>query len=233
MINDINVLIDRWVTRINKSSLRTRVALLSVSTALMGGVWFYALQADLRVQRVDKAERIAKLSQQVQYFSSQTQAITQQIQHDLSMHVNRSFTPEHEEVALLNASNKLIVADVLTTQEMLHLFSSKLRQVNGITLLRLYDLPPKPLAQVHEQLSAANKSEYDDLVRNGVAIAFIADYFSTLRFLQLLEANKPNFFWDKFSYKVTQYPYALVKMRVYFISHQPTVAAPPVQQITG
>ena len=181
-------------------------------------LWNVCIHASLAKKIVEQDKQLVQLRQQVSLYQIQVGDIEQRLRDDPSLRANRQLGKKREEVAMLDKQKQVVISDIVTAREVLHMLSSQLKNVEGIELLALDSISSAPLMEAHEELETPN--EYAKLDKNAILLKFKADYFGTLRYLQALEKSGLRIFWDNLQYDVSGYPLAIVSIKAHFISHQ-------------
>ena len=205
--------------RFSRVALPFRVLALLVLLLLIYSIWYNLLHGELAERLLATDKQMVAYVKHNQIFGQQVTDIEKRLRQDPSLKENDKRTQSREEIALLNKQGQVVVSDIVTTNTVLKLFSQQLKKNEGVTLLSLDSMSSKPLLEAHEELDGSGV-EYRKLDKNTVMVKFMANYFSTLDYLQALEHSQLRIFWDSLSYEVRQFPLAIVSLRVHFISHQ-------------
>ena len=67
-------------------------------------------------------------------------------------------------------------------------------------------------------LSATVRSISGQVYQHGIALEFRGDYFSTLRYLRLLEQLSDSFYWDSITFTQGDWPSATVRLQLHTLS---------------
>lgn len=101
---------------------------------------------------------------------------------------------------------------LLTPQGMLTALKDITVSTKGVDIKAVDVLPDK-----EDEMSAdAGRPLY----RHGVRITLLSDYFTTMAYLQKIEALPSRLFWDKLDYRVIKYPEAEVTFEIHTLSEK-------------
>ncbi len=199
---------------------RERILLTGVFAVFTYAVWNFLIERPLTHKRVELVNKIETTKIAID-------AVHQQIKNIVDITANSSYVQEIQRQKNLTgqAQNfKQRIENLLPTviqPKDLPALGSAILQQPGITLIGMKKLPsenwiPAGLGKV----SLPEKSK--NIYKYSMQIEFLSDYFGTLDYLSRLEKLPWHIYWDSLEYKVTQYPKADVKLKIYVLSYQAT-----------
>lgn len=176
---------------IDKLPIAARAIILAAILGLVFVIWYYSLWQDLSNSLAVNSQKIATLEKSIDDLNKQLESAKAGID---------SLGAEKD-----SAGSRLLPPN--KTDEMLQ---NLLTASNRLVLLELNNMPIKEVV-----LPSSNMKLYE----HGVMIKFLGDYFATMQYLKTIESLKWKIFWDKFEYKVLQYPNAEITLYLHTLSN--------------
>lgn len=165
-----------------------------------------SVTAQIASERTNYADKLAESQQDPDKFASDRLAAVTQQQQDLL-----------DEIANL-------AGNLITPSQMTAILSSVLGRQSGLELVSFTNEEAKPLsADLSLEESAGSDSAFAStpagrVYEHGLTMQFEGDFFNTLRYLRFLEGISGSFFWDSISFEQTEWPRALVTLRIHTLS---------------
>lgn len=176
---------------IDRLPITARSTMLAVTLGFIFVIWYYSLWQDLSDSLKVNSQKIVTLEKNIDTLNKQLEKAKKGIE---------SLGVEKE-----SAVSKLLPPN--KTGEMLQ---NLLNASNKLVLLELNNMPTKEVS-----LPSSTVKLYE----HGIMIKFLGDYFSTMQYLKTVENLKWKIFWDKFEYKVIQYPNAEITLHLHTMSN--------------
>tara|TARA_R110001606_G_scaffold254366_2_gene402307 strand:- start:349 stop:1047 length:699 start_codon:yes stop_codon:yes gene_type:complete len=124
----------------------------------------------------------------------------------------------------LDADLQKHTVNLVRPTQMPMLLEKVLADSEGITLISMQSIPPKPVVDPTVKNSGDQTPDITDkvnaltLYRHGVMLSVQGSYFDIQRYLTKIESLKWKFYWKRFNYTVDSYPNALVEVELYTLS---------------
>ncbi len=143
--------------------------------------------------------------------------LAQRALDDPNKRLRQQIESARSEVQGLQARLRDATDELISPQQMARLLEDMLVRQDELTMLRLQTLEARPLlAQDGEQSN--RRDGLSALHRHGFALEFSGSYLATLDYLKTLERLPWQFFWDSVDYEVLEYPYSVVRLKLYTLS---------------
>lgn len=113
------------------------------------------------------------------------------------------------------------INSLVPAEQMTQVLKQMLAQTKGVHLVELASVAPQPAqtpTQQSEQQPTLSESQPQVLFKQGVSLTLQGSYFDILQYLQKMESQPWQFYWQRFNYQVVEYPVARVEIRVYTLS---------------
>ena len=157
-------------------------------------------------QELDR--QVTLTSQNIQRLEADILIVTAKLNKDPNENLNREYKKLLTESQRLSEQLALIMEDFISPSEMAQLLDKVLAETQGLKLVLLESLQPKPI------MGADNQSQTGYFM-HPVRIELTGGYFSILAYLTTLETMPVNYYWSSFTYAVDAYPNARVTLEVY------------------
>ncbi len=214
MINDKLVRLEAWL---KKRDQRERVFLALIVVTLTYAIWNLFIDRGLVSEQTTLKNAIDATQAEINTTHLQVQNIMDIINNSaFEQKLQQQKNLSSESVDFKQRLENLIPTAIATKD--LPALTAAILQTPGVTLISLKKLPseswiPKGLTVISLSESAKNISKYS------LELTFTSDYFSTIEYLHRLEKLSWHLYWDNLQYKVTQYPKAVVVVRMYVLSN--------------
>lgn len=172
-----------------------------------------SVNAQIASQQASYAAMLAESQQDPNKFANDRLAV-----------VNRQQQVLLDEIASL-------AGDLVTPRQMTTILTSVLERQSGLELISFRNESAKPLrAGLSNADSVLAETGAPDLTgvereevtgqvyEHGLTIEFEGDFFNTLRYLRFLEGITGSFFWDSVRFSQTEWPGALVTLKIHTLS---------------
>lgn len=203
--------LERQLQRFNALSVREKLMTCGTVVVVVWAIWDNMLYQSLSRQAASLKTEIATLENNL---------ATQRLVADQLKHLDRS-NPGEERLNQLQAAvdrlkQQLNVGEkkFVSAQMMATALRDMLQQHGNLKLVKLETLPTTPFANDNDEKQPAW------VYRHTLALTLQGDFFSTLNYLQALEALPWRVHWDSIDYQVLQYPDAETRIQVYTLSFE-------------
>jgi MSHA biogenesis protein MshJ len=219
--------LNRFLRNVESRTQTEKLFLLAISVAVMGlGFLTYVyepLQTDINSQRNQLNSVATQISsQQAGYLAKLAESLEDpdKFANDRLQAVNKQQQSLISEIANL-------AGDLVTPNLMTAILSSVLGRQTGLALVSFKNEEAKPLRAnavdiVNGVAEAGSLGVSDDVAgqvyEHGITIELEGDFFNTLRYLRFLEDISGSFFWDSVTFEQTDWPNALVTLKIHTLS---------------
>ncbi len=152
--------------------------------------------------------QVTLTSQSLQRLEADILIATAKLNKDPNESLNKEYKQLLTESQRLSEQLALIMESFISPSEMAQLLEKVLAETQGLKLVLLESLQPKPI------MGADNQNQTGYFV-HPVRIELTGGYFSILTYLNTLESMSANYYWNSFNYAVDSYPNARVTIEVY------------------
>jgi MSHA biogenesis protein MshJ len=224
-MNDrLKILWSRFLKYLSSRSQAEKAALLVISVLVIGMAYlsyvYDPLRGDISTFKNQVASANTQIINQQTSFAAklaESQQDPEKFARDRLAAIARQRQVKEAEIA--NLAGKLI-----TPNQMTAILSSVLGRQSGMALINFSNDEAKPLrlnlatAGVDAVAATLAEGEAGQIFEHGLTIVFEGDFFNTLRYLSFLEDISGSFFWDSVSFQQTEWPNAIVTLKIHTLS---------------
>lgn len=218
-------------SRFESFEMRERLLIVGAVVALVYLLWDFLLLQPMgkEMQIIVARERVARQAIQT------TEAEITVLQNIATKDPNIALRGEIEElrskIASLDEQLDTLAVGLVPAQQLPKVMHNVLSKSGKLTIERLATLPPQEMA-----LSAGVKAETPaaeapadpvepvqqdvKIYKHSVVLNLTGDFAAVVQYLRELERSDWRFYWESLSYKVTSYPNAKIRIRVFTLSSQ-------------
>lgn len=193
-------------------SVRELAILLLITLLVIYLFWYSLLAGSLWEKQTAVKIKVNNLEQTVSELQTKVTALT----IDAAKPVDASVLQQHEQLKQqLNNINQTLAGykqQVVAPEQMVHALKAMLVASDNLTLIRMVNLPVEAINE--------NATNHERLFKHTFDIELRGDYFSTLAYMQKLEALPWRLYWDTLDYQVVNYPQATIKIQLHILSNQ-------------
>lgn len=194
--------------RFNAASSREKLMLLATAIVIIWSAWDNLLLQPMLTERKQLNTELLNLNTELTIENLTAVEIEASGKVDPNAANKKKLLKVNTEITLLkqqlNTNNKQFVsADTMAIA-----LQDMLKQNPKLSLINL------------ETIKNTDLTETIWLFRHGLSITVSGDYFSTLSYLQSLEALNWRFNWGTITYNVTEYPIAETTFQIYILSFE-------------
>lgn len=218
---------NRFLKNVESRTQAEKLSLLVISVAVIGlGFLTYVydpLQTDINSQRNQLNSVTAQISsQQAGYLSKLAESL-----EDPDKFANDRLQAVNQQQQSLISEIANLAGDLVTPNLMTAILSSVLGRQTGLELVSFKNEEAKPLRAnavdiANAVAEAGSLGVADDaagqVYEHGITIELEGDFFNTLRYLRFLEDISGSFFWDSVTFEQTEWPNALVTLKIHTLS---------------
>lgn len=197
-------------------STRERLLILItgvVAIGLLGTLWFIE-PAYLKIDNGNKEVR--RLTAQAKALDIQISAIKADLEQDPNKTLNDRIALNRRDIRKLDEQLEEQTNELVPPSRMASLLEKVLAKSDKLTLREMRSIPPIQMLQLEEEDTAQT-----NLYQHGVMLTMQGSYFDIQQYLESIESLQWQFYWKKFSYRVTDYPLAEVDIELYTLSTSP------------
>ncbi len=215
--------------KIDGLSLRERAIVFVGIIAILYSVWDTMLLSPLATEQKQLISELNAKNEERLVLNTRMQALIKDAQEDPDAANLAKLKSLRSQLIDVQAGLEDSTANLVTPQEMPKVLESVLYKTGGLTLLKLKSMGVTPLVEQDEndkkktsaQTPKERKITADNLenaYRHGLRIEFLGDYFTTMDYLKSLEQLEWGFFWDSFSFEISEYPEARAAIEIFTLS---------------
>lgn len=185
---------EQLIRFLNSLPLRNGVLVLTVFLGFIFIIWNAALWQPLQTKQDTITTQIKSVTSQIQEFQKQI------------VKLKSMRKPETK------SSSKSRIIKIEDNSEVIR------NIINIKSNLKLIELQT-PAEKVINIPANGSMQDGISLKQHDIIVKFSGTYFGTINYLKALEKIDTPFFWDNFSYKVTDYPYAEILLQLHTLTH--------------
>ncbi len=229
-----------WQQKIDALSQRERVLLL-VSAVVVIVMMLQVLLLDPVLadrERVQKQQK--ELSQKIQQYSAEITVLEAQLQVGVDRQKIKQREQLQQQLDKLNEEIQQSVVAMIPPKLMATVLEQLLKESKGLKLISLENKPVVPVlaseladsnSSSHAELAPNNRkkkrktSEQENgkasrqaLYNHSFVLQLHGDYQETVEFFERLSSLPWRFYWDDMTYKVEEYPTAIITLQVHTVS---------------
>ncbi len=211
--------INAWAERFEAFSLRERAMMSLAVIALMFMLWDASLMSPEEVKQKQIVAKMHDTNQQSEMLNLQIREMSAALEGGQARHINSRVTELRKLLAELKQKQKELTVEFIQPAQMAGVLRDMLAADSDLVLTRLESLGAEPLFPPSENEAGEVEGLHQPgIFKHGMRIVFEGDYFSTLKYLQALEAMPWRLYWDNVEYHVLEYPRARVAITVHTLS---------------
>ena len=211
--------IQRLAERFDALSLRERGLVALAVLVVMYMLWDAALMSPEHTRQKQLVAQMYQLNEQMVEVDGQLQALTASLGDSELRRQRQRIAELREALRGLADQQAALTVEFIRPRQMAGVLRDLLGAEGRLTLLKLESLGASPLfPPAQDEEEKAQDAERPRIFKHGMRITFEGDYFTTLRYLQALEAMPWRFYWDELDYRVTEHPRAQVSITIHTLS---------------
>ena len=211
--------VNKGLRRFDALSLRERLLVLATVLVVLHFLWDGLLWQPLQDQRATLNATLEAQMKQLSALGDQAKLSLARRKINPDKEANERLLKLQQQLREQRHQAEVLEDTLITPARMAKMLEQMLNREAGLTLVRLRSLESEPLFNNKpQQLKKVIPSPGMVVYKHSFEIEFEGDYFSTLKYLKELRKLPWRFFWKRLDYKVSQYPYAAVKLRLYTLS---------------
>lgn len=221
-------------SRFESFEMRERLLIVGAVVALVYLLWDFLLLQPMgkEMQIIVARERVARQAIQT------TEAEITVLQNIATKDPNVALRGEIEElrskIASLDEQLDTLAVGLVPAQQLPKVMHNVLSKSGKLTIERLATLPPQEMAlsagvKAEPQAAEATAEPVEQvepvqqevkIYKHSVVLNLTGDFAAVVQYLRELERSDWRFYWESLSYKVTSYPNAKIRIRVFTLSSQ-------------
>lgn len=207
--------------RFNILSLRERILVLISLLVMLQLGWTNWFWGPLRTEQEMLGSQIAVEEEKLASIKLQLEGAVDRSRFDPNKGLRRQLDSLQTELDTMEWRIREAAGALIDPSEMVRFLEDMLERNGNLRLVRLEKLKTESLTEPQSD----DKVDKDvvarpqlSLYRHGFLVEFEGDYFSTLNYLENLEALPWKFFWDGVEFRVMEYPKARVQIWLHTLS---------------
>lgn len=218
-------------SRFESFEMRERLLIVGAVVALVYLLWDFLLLQPMgkEMQIIVARERVAR--QAIQTTEAEITVLQNIATKDPNIALHGEIEELRSKIASLDEQLDTLAVGLVPAQQLPKVMHNVLSKSGKLTIERLATLPPQEMA-----LSAGVKTETPaaeaqtdpvepvqqdvKIYKHSVVLNLTGDFAAVVQYLRELERSDWRFYWESLSYKVTSYPNAKIRIRVFTLSSQ-------------
>lgn len=199
--------------------LRERALLVGALIAVVYLLWdFLFLQSlDEATQIVAAKERVAQ--QNIAVAQAELSVVESLSGKDPYAQLKNELQQLQDKLALLDADLQSLSAGLVRAEQLPTILHQVLSSTSKMQLLSIVTLPVETInLQADKAADASTTAQQVRIFKHGVQVKLRGSYSHTYEFLQALESNSWQFYWEALAFEVLEYPRALVTLRIFTLA---------------
>jgi MSHA biogenesis protein MshJ len=219
-MDELRSQLEAWRTRLDALSLRERALILAALLAVVLATWNALLQGHLAEEGQRLQAELSQVDLRAQMLKSAADEVLARSKLDPNRSVRERQVRLNAELEQLRARQAQLARTFLPPATTAMLLQDVLRARTSLRLIAVNSMPPEPL--MASDLKAAEKPGEGEaqpmIYRHDLVLEFEGAFFDMLDYLKVLEVQP--LYWDSIDYRVSAYPLAKVRLRVYTLSFE-------------
>lgn len=203
----------KYMVLFDQRTLRERALVLISLLIVLAFVWnAVILEPMMRKRKTVRAETVG-IESEIDQLRAEADLVRHLATADPDQESRRQISQLRVVVAELDRTLEARLVNLLSPQEMPRLLRDMLKEVEGLKLVSLENLPPR------EMLTAnADEEPPPGLYQHTLQLELEGPYLSLLPYLKKLEGLSQQLFWDALSVETKKYPVMRVRLQVHTLS---------------
>jgi MSHA biogenesis protein MshJ len=196
------------------SSTREQVMVVVCGCALVIAFIYLVFMDPISLHNKKLQLDITNSQRSLKGLSIQVDEILQTLDNDPNNALRERLQDLEAEIASIDDLLKEQTVNLVPANKMPKMLEKVLASSKGLKVIGLKSIPPEPI------LLNAQKDLGDEinLFRHGVVLTLEGKYFDIQAYLEKMESLEWQFYWKKFDYSVSEYPFARVEVELYTLS---------------
>ena len=218
-------------SRFESFEMRERLLIVGAAAALVYLLWDFLLLQPMgkEMQIVVARERVAR--QAIQITEAEITVLQNIAKKDPNIALRHEIDELRGKLANLDEQLDTLAVGLVPAQQLPKVMHNVLSKTGKLTIERLATLPPQEMAlsagtEIEVPAAEAVVDEGEPVQQNAkiykhsVVLNVTGDFGGVVQYLRELERSDWRFYWESLSYKVTSYPNAKIRIRVFTLSSQ-------------
>ena len=210
--------------------MRERLLIVGAVVAVGYLLWDFLLLQPMskNIVMIEARERVAR--QAIQTTGAEVTVLQSISQKDPNIALRHEIGELERKLASLDQQLDALAVGLVPAQQLPKIMHEVLSKSGKLTIEHLATLPPQELAlsrTVKTEMPAADTTadatplpREAKVYKHSVVLNVTGDFAGVVQYLRELERSDWRFYWETLSYKVTSYPNAKVRIRVFTLSSQ-------------
>ena len=196
------------------SSTREQVMVVVCGCALVIAFIYLVFMDPISLHNQKLQRDISGSQRSLKGLSVQVDEILRTLDNDPNTALRERLKDLDTEIASIDNLLEEQTVNLVPANKMPHMLEKVLASSKGLKVIGLQSIPPVPIL-----LSAQSEIGAEiNLFRHGVVLTLEGKYFDIQAYLEKMESLEWQFYWKKFDYSVSNYPFARVEVELYTLS---------------
>lgn len=215
------------------SELSAREKILILLTSIIGlGYLGFAFFIEPQLQELTQSQQqIKQLNSELALLNSSASEFEKALQVDINLPLKQQISGLEQKLDLAEQEISQISDQLVQAQQMSQMLEAMLSQTQSLKLVKLQSLPAinllaTPDKKTNNETGPSNnqtaelKTHADSigLYQQGILLTIEGNYHDIHQFLKQAEQLPWRFYWQKFNYRVNQYPTAQLELKLITLS---------------
>ena len=218
-------------SRFESFEMRERLLIVGAVAALVYLLWDFLLLQPMgkEMQIIVARERVAR--QAIQTTEAEITVLQSIAKKDPNIALRSEINELRGKLGSLDEQLDTLAVGLVPAQQLPKVMHNVLSKSGKLTIERLATLPPQEIALstavkveapiAEPAVEAAEPVQQDvKIYKHSVVLNVTGDFAGVVQYLRELEHSDWRFYWESLSYKVTSYPNAKIRIRVFTLSSQ-------------
>ena len=202
--------------RFEAFSLRERALISLALIVVLYLLWDTMIMSPEGIAQQRMVEQMHSINQQVETFDTQIGVMSASMSNGEAAQMTQRINELQGLLQNLQQQEKDLSVEFIRPEQMAGVLREVLEKQNKLVLTRLESLGAEALFPTEDDKTQAQHRPR--IYKHGVRVVLEGDFFSTLKYLQALEALPWRFYWDNVEYQVLSYPRAQVAITLHTLS---------------
>lgn len=170
----------------------------------------------LIAEKTQLERQIAQIQTQLRALELRDQQVVSDSVNDPDESLRLRIEQARRQQENLDNSLQAQAANLVSPQGMTRVLMAILERLDGLSLVRVQNLPPEIVRQSDAENAGSTGSA--NIYRHSLSLELEGDYLSLLVYLRRIESLPERFFWDQLSFVQTQWPRARIVLELHTLS---------------
>lgn len=203
---------NEMIEKYNQLTQREKIMLLVSCLVLVWGAWDKLFFAPLQTKKTGLNNELSTIEEQIENNKRSAMEVELMAKVDPNKQNKQTIQQLNQQLTAMKQSLGIGDKAIISAQIMATVLSDLLKQYKGLKLISLESLPVTSLAKTEKEHAGVYKHE--------LVFSIHGSYLNILNYLKKMESLPWKFNWESLEFKVTDYPNAETKLKIYTLSFE-------------